>query len=377
MKKLLIVLLALTVIGVLAFADDAAPAAKLSVGGWGRMFVSPITSDGTNQTVTAGPSWAGNGGRVSVSFDGSSEHFGFDWNPGLDNNSLNAVCDQAKIWAKVSPMLTIQVGKIEGDVLRGKLGDTGDVCATAGNDDIFARFNPSTGMLLDITPVDGLYLGAAIDSTVTTAGALGGKTNVGYVAAVTSSKASDVYKAIQVGAGYTIKDVGMIRAQYIGSAIDKGAAIQAAFAYTGMAGLTIDVGAKIPMNSDAQMKAALGVSYAKDALAAYLIGSAQFAGASAAKLNAQGTATVYYTVADPLAAGLEVAFSGMADGVSLKYSDIVAPVVAPDGKLLQIMPAIKLGYSNGYVKIGFDAMLGLESGAKFAYQVPVQLEYWF
>jgi hypothetical protein len=153
MKKLLIVLLALTVVGVLAFADDAAaPAAKLSVGGWGRAYVSPITSNGTDQTITAGPGWA-NGARVGVSFDGSSANFGFDWNPGVSGNAMSPVCDIAKIWAKVSPMLTIQVGKIEGDVLRGKLGDTGDVLATTGNDDIFKRFYPNTGDQRGLLPV--------------------------------------------------------------------------------------------------------------------------------------------------------------------------------------------------------------------------------
>jgi hypothetical protein len=378
MKKLLIVLLALTVIGVFAFAQDEAPAAKLSVGGWGRMWVTPLASDGTNQTVTAGPGWANNGARVSVSFDGSSEHFGFDWNPGVSNNSMTAVCDQAKIWAKINPMLTVQVGQIQGDVLRGKLDDFGDVIPADGKDNIFQRFYPKTGILLDITPVDGLYLGVALDVAGTAkvdnssiralyvaSGATQAQADAAYpdVDAI-PAKLSDAYKAIQVGAGYTIKDVGMFRAQYIGSAVDKGGVIQAAFAYTGMEGLTVDVGAKYPLNSDTQMHATAAAAYAKDALSVYGRVDANFAGVSGAKFNTDVALQGYYTVADPVAIGVEGSLTGM------------SAVDGGDAKVVDVMPAIKLGYSNGYLKVGFDAKIGLDD-QDFAYQLPILLEYWF
>jgi hypothetical protein len=379
MKKLLIVLLALTVVGVFAFAQDEAPAASISVGAWGRMWVSPINSDGTNQSVTAGPDWGGRG-RVGISFNGSSEHFGFSWNPGVSGNNMTAVCDQAKIWAKISPLFTVQIGKIQGDVLRGKVGDSGDVLSNVGKDAIFKRFYPNTGLLFDITPVEGLYIGAAIDSSYTTTTTYEidttGKTTtysvnpdtgvVGLWKATTSTEytsASDAYKSIQAGVGYTIKDVGLLRAQYIGSATDNGGIIQAAFAFTGVAGLTVDVGAKIPMDTDNQTSVGLGASYAKDAFSAYGICQAMFAGKTGSDFNINGNAQVYYTVADPVSVGVEAAISGMtATGSATRVVDI--------------FPALKLAYSNGYLKVGFDAKVGLD-GQDFGFQVPVQLEYWF
>jgi len=148
MKKLLIVLLALTIVGVFAVAEDAP--ASISVGGWGRMWFNVIASDGIDQFVSAGPGWAGNGGRVSVGFNGNSANMGFNWNPGVSNSGMTAVCDQAKIWAQINPMIKVEVGQIQGDVLRGKLDDFGDILPTQGKDNIFARFNPDNGILLDI-----------------------------------------------------------------------------------------------------------------------------------------------------------------------------------------------------------------------------------
>jgi hypothetical protein len=382
MKKLFVVLLALAVIGVFAFAQDA-PAAKLSVGGWGRMWFNAVqsvnlpgyatgafgTADGkaaSDLGVTAGPGWANNGARVSVSFSGSSENMGFDWNPGVSNNQMTAVCDQAKIWAKISPMLTVQVGKIQGDVLRGKLDDFGDILPVGGKDNIFTRFNPSTGILLDVRPIDGVYLGASID-----AGA--------------GTKATDAYKAIQIGAGYTIADIGLIRAQYIGKGGPKAygtdAAIQAAFAYTGMAGLTVDAGATIPTNSDSQMRVSAGASYSAGPLSTYERADVEFGGPSGAVLNFMAAGQVFYTVADPLSVGVEVAFSGMGDGFTVTdYKNaagtIIGSGIAKDNRYFDIYPVVKLGYSNGYIKVGFDASVGLD-GQDLKYALPIQLEYWF
>jgi hypothetical protein len=381
MKKLLIVLLALTVVGALVFAEDA-PAASISVGGWGRAFYDVVASNGTDSWVTAGPGWANNGARVGVSFNGNSENVGFNWNPGVSNNQMTPVCDIAKIWVKINPMVTVQVGKIQGDVLRGKIDDSGDVVATAGKDDIFKRFYPNTGLLLDITPVEGFYIGAAIDSadtvtsvttyTVDPTGAspfaIDPATGIidSYIVETTSvttpTKASDAYKAIQIGAGYTIKDIGQFRAQYIGSAVDKGGVFNAAFAYTGMAGLVADLGAKFAMDSNKQTEIAAGATYGKDAISLYGIVAAFVGGG--ADFNLTGTAEAYYTVAAPISVGVEAALTGMNANKDL------------NAKVVDVFPCVKLGYSNGYLKVGFDAKVGLD-GQDFGYQVPLQVEYWF
>jgi hypothetical protein len=79
----------------------------------------------------------------------------------------------------------------------------------------------------------------------------------------TEGNAAHTYEKIQIGAGYTIENIGLFRAQYVGASyiydretFAKNAfwqnnlnvrRIEAAFAYTGMAGLVIDVGGKVPL----------------------------------------------------------------------------------------------------------------------------------
>jgi hypothetical protein len=363
MKKLFVVLLALAVIGTIVFAEDA----KLSVGAWGRGWYTAVGSDGKDQIVAAGPGWGGNGARVGVQFTGTSDNVGFTWNPGVngDATTFNAICDQAKMWVTLNPMFKVEIGKIQGDALRGKLGDFGDIVGnTGGEDDIFARFNTTTGMLLDITPVDGVYLGAALDVPAAS------------IATSTIGKhlLSDAYKSVQVGAGYTIANIGLARAQFIGkvgvnndTGKDEVGIFNAAFAYTGMAGLTVDAGFKYNLESKQQMSAAAGAKYSADALGVFVRAGASFGGDSDLyQLALNGGAQLSYTVADPLSVGIEASYKGKQ---ALKTS--------PDpANYLDVFPFVKLGYSNGYLKVGFDARVGLD-GQDLMYQLPIQIEYWF
>jgi hypothetical protein len=351
MKKLLIVLLALTVVGGFVVAQDA-PAASLSVGAWGRGWINVVQSDGIDTTVGAGPSWGAYGNRVGVSFNGSSENMGFSWNPGVDGTTMNAVCDQAKIFVKIGPMVKVEIGKIQGDVLRGKLDDYGDITGIKGKDNIFARFYPNQGLLLNITPMDGLYFGASMD------------TGDGTV----DVSAEDAYKAIQIGAGYVIPEIGHLRAQYLGEGGTKAkadsAGMQVAFAYTGMEGLLVDAGFTYWLESAYQMTFAVGASYSKDAFSTYDRVDVNFGGDDGV-LNLEAAAQVFYAVATPLSVGVEAVFRGMD-----------ATDSALDLKTVDIYPQVKLGYGNGYIKIGFDAQVGLD-GQDMAYALPVQLEYSF
>jgi hypothetical protein len=353
MKKLFVVLLALAVIGTLVSAEDA----KLSVGAWGRMWMAPIASNGTDQIVQgAATSWDyTSGGRVGVSFNGSSDNIGFAWNPGVNGSNMTAVCDVAKIFAKISPMLTVQIGRAQGDVLRGKIGNFGDLLPMSDEDAIFTRFFPQAGLLLDITPIDGVYLGASIDAPS------GG-----------TALAKDAYKAIQIGAGYTITDIGMVRAQYVGPGgpknADKDAYYQAAFAYTGMAGLTADAGVTLYGNSDYPILIAAGAKYSADALGVVARVGANVGGKSDTYVfSFKGSAQLSYTVADPLAVGVEAAFAGMSP---------VKPSLQKDARTVDVFPFVQLNYSNGYLKVGFDATVGLD-GQDLQYKLPIQLQYSF
>jgi hypothetical protein len=72
-----------------------------------------------------------------------------------------------------------------------------------GADAIFKRFGNATGGIVELTPIDNLFVAATLYGQ-------GGNN--------TTLKAEDVYKGIQAGAGYTLENLGQVRAQYIGAA---------------------------------------------------------------------------------------------------------------------------------------------------------------
>jgi hypothetical protein len=86
----------------------------------------------------------------------------------------------------------------------------------------------------------------------------GGKIDGGLV----SNPSEDVYKSIQVGAGYEIAGIGLVRAQYVGGTnkitppgqgteptppTTTYSRLEAAFRLTMVQGLDLDIGAKIPL----------------------------------------------------------------------------------------------------------------------------------
>jgi len=355
MKKLVSVLFALLLVGSFAFADVA-------IGGWGRFIYSPAASvDGDDNFSFSGPSWA-DGSRVGFNVVGTSDNAGFKLNVDSNGNAI-VTGDNAKIWVKINDMFTIQGGKIQGDVLRGKIDDSGTLNAlpgtvaqgATGKDAIFQRFYPKLGILLDITPAEGFYLGAALD------------TSTNYWASDVMDQATelteDTLKKIQVGAGYVIADIGHFRAQYVGNVDDAAKYINVAFAYTAMEGLLVDAGAKVQLESDtAQHTVAVSATYNKDALSA-LVRTQVGIGDDGTDdtLSYSASTDIAYTVADPLAIGAEVTYSGR-DG---DYG-------------MSIFPYGKMGYGNGYAKTGFVYSVFDNATADYSsWAIPITLEYWF
>jgi len=143
--------------------------------------------------------------------------------------------------------------------------------------------------------------------------------------------------------------------------------IQAAFAYTGMEGLLVDAGFRMPTNADYQMLFDVAANYSKDALSVTVRENTYFGGDSDVYvLIYTSSAQVVYSLQAPLAVGAEFAFNGMS----------AYDIDDSDERILDIYPFVKLGYSNGYLKVGFDAKVGLDN-APLTYQLPVLLEYWF
>lgn len=324
MKKIVCVLAGLALAGA-AFAE-------VTVGGWGRSAIDLFSKTGdADPAVVAQPGWAG-GSRVGVNFAGSSDNIGFNLN--VDSNAgTPGIGDQAKIWTKLG-IAKFQFGKIQMDDLRGSMGDFGLFGDAAISEDaLFARFNPSLGMTASID-TNGLFVGASFNA---------------------NASLSDAYKAIQVGAGYTVANVGQFKAQYIGSATAKAEAIQVGAKITALDPIGIQVGVKIL--PEAEMKAgmifaAAGCTYGAGALS----GRTGVTYTSAEKTNIAFDTQINYNL-EPCTVGITL------------YD-----AYAADKNTFSAMPYVKKGFSNGYLMAGFyfqnsdsTNTMALRTGA----------EYWF
>lgn len=122
---------------------------------------------------------------------------------GFGNVSLP---DQAKVWWMPTDWFLGQIGMVEVDDLRGTIGDWGNGrrdIGSLGEDDIFDRFYPQTGVALSFYPVEGLFIGATFDAFKD------GKDGGDW--------AENFYKSINVGFGYTIDEKFQIKAAYFGA----------------------------------------------------------------------------------------------------------------------------------------------------------------
>ena len=114
--------------------------------------------------------------------------------------------DQAKVWWMPTDWFLGQIGMVEVDDLRGTIGDWGNGrrdIGLLGEDDIFDRFYPQTGVALSFYPVEGLFIGATFDAFKD------GKDGGDW--------AENFYKSINVGFGYTIDEKFQIKAAYFGA----------------------------------------------------------------------------------------------------------------------------------------------------------------
>lgn len=300
----------------------------ISVNGWGRAAFAPIIHKGEykvppalssgSDTTVDGETYAGTGTNwgdavdVEVTINGATSHIGFALGLATEGG-IGANGAGANIWAKPfgNDLLKLSIGKGVDDTLRGKVGSLNNgwesfVLPLLGeDDDIFTRFayggandivggaslpagftakELTYGALLTSAPIEGLYIGALV--------------NAPNMWKQPLKKAEDVYRFIQVGAGYEIANVGHVRAQFFGgwitddgtrlqdevdsilagggtpnpasltdfvAGIDDAAKIEAAFALTAIENLTLDIGAKIwlPVKRDIDIKVA-GVSVHTD-----------------------------------------------------------------------------------------------------------------
>jgi len=195
--------------------------------------------------------------------------------------------DYLEAWWKPLPWLRIDGGRFLDDRLRGKINDLDErmnayTVRMYDADSIFTRFRThwtgQAGVMMSFTPpvmgMENFWFAAMLyDLNPLSAASATGVLYDAHPDYINNN--ADAWKRIQVAAAYTIPDVGLIRVQYFGVKpgvtlttvsdewVDDSSTtfysyyfntfgvaasrIEAAFAYTGFPGLTVDIGAKLPL----------------------------------------------------------------------------------------------------------------------------------
>ena len=330
MKKFIIISLITVMVAGAAFADTAG---GISINAWGRGSFSPLTlqtapkvyGDAVPDDITptddakgrvyagSGATWGADLIRTDFRVNGDAEFIGFTI--GLTEssavdlfNNFAGNDNKANIWAKPfeSDILKLIVGRYTEDTLRGKIGNLDGGfsnfvagCSVTEEDAIFMRFTTSYGerrfwdnaehgwgsseggFMVSSAPIEGLFIGVNV---ITDGWYKRFSLDPNDDSWDNSLQAADLYRFIQIGAGYEIADIGHIRAQFIGGYLGKydndkikdkyvekyfetpdaglPARIEAAFALTAVENLLVDLGLRfwLPVEfSNAKVKHSKGI----------------------------------------------------------------------------------------------------------------------
>jgi len=374
MKKAVLLIAALVVFGGFAFG-------QASVGAWGRGIFT-VNGGGDDIMMDTQASWGG-APRIGITVSGTSDNVGFQVDILGDGGDIGAG-DQQKIWVKPIDMVTISMGKIFDDTLRGNAvfgaWNWLRYGGMDGEDAIFPRVGQSGGgpqanFEIAIAPVDGAYIYLATQHLL--------------AANVTALEAASVG---QYGAGYTLEGIGQIRVQYVGEnnfrnfnlADTSGSGyINGAFKLTMIEGLTVDLGAfywmECPDQTLNQFKVALYASYAMDALTIHVYGDILMYDA-----DAHAGDDLAFTGALGIDYSLE---GGIGINADFRYKNDIA--AGNNDGTISGMVGVTKGFSNGLIGIGIEITTGNFAGPDYGdlvakkdpsdmvFAVPIRLEYWF
>jgi hypothetical protein len=221
MKKFIVLSLILVLVSSVAFAQVKD---GISIGGWGRASFLPLIvdlwddDDRTEVYSGTGVTW-GDVADLEISITGDSGVFGFGLGLASKETTVGFHDLGAHIWGKPfgNDWLTIKIGRYVQDDLRGRFGGdfdngfSGYIIGVGGEDDIFRRFNSEAGAILYSKPIPALFIGLSVDAPKTPVWQGGTR-----LADYSIDTLAHVFGGMQVGIGYTIEGLGMIRAQFIG-----------------------------------------------------------------------------------------------------------------------------------------------------------------
>ncbi|MDR2393103.1 MAG: hypothetical protein LBD93_02950 [Treponema sp.] len=299
MKKFIALSMVLVVLAGTGFA-------QLTVKGEANVALAPLVFvDNDAKDDQVGPAFGRNDGdksEMKLDVAGAAEKVGFrvTFSAKVSKSAISTfeISDWAGVWIKPLEALKIDGGRFNIDTLRGKVGDgglTNYTVKSGAQDDIFNRFKGENALALSLTPIQGLFIGAQLNNVADWGKETGGSPIYSLRNTVWIGGVPEAYHNVQIAAGYEIDGVGLARVQYVGGQPSAGKPdtsgplttaggyqrIEAAFAYTGMSGLTLDVGGKIPLgfteyydagttkkigNYQPAYQVSLGIQYGLDAL---------------------------------------------------------------------------------------------------------------
>ncbi len=353
MKKALAILMVLALVGTAAFAE-------ITIGGFGRgMFV--VSSDGNETYTSAETSW-GATPRFGMSFAGKSDNVGFIIDINSDGGATPGLGDNQQIWVKPIEMVTVRIGNIYDDTLRGNATfGTWDWLRgygpNVGEDAIFTRLgtkrsNATDNFEISVKPVDAFFA-AVYFSGIGTPGA--------------EDLSENLFDDVQIAAGYTIDGIGQAKAQLIRytAGLEVGNTIEIAFDYTGMENLFVSASFKMETNDVVDPTKAKNINlygkYTMDALTLHLANYDSI-------VDVVGETEVFYTIV----AGADYALDG-GIGISGEVSYAGTTADGVDGTFT-VFGGVNKGFSNGGIGAGVEVM---NDGTDTTWAIPVRLQYFF
>nr|WP_318707829.1 hypothetical protein [uncultured Treponema sp.] len=366
-------------IAAIALAASSAFAGANFGMGFNRGFFTPFAWDGEAKADIS-TSW-GNAPRIGASFSAASEDVGVVADVKFDNGQVQ-VNDNAYIWVKPASWLKVQIGQSFDDTLRGNACfGTWDWLRPGnilGEDLTFTRicenplagaYQPLAGAIVMLDPIEGLHIAAGLKI-----GTSGSDNGYSVNNAYTAQTWETVAKNIQVAAGYTIPDVMQIKAQWIGNGAN-GGVINAAVALKAVEGMTLDVGAFIPVEDASKTTIAAFWGMGFDAVSVNV--NAQV------KLAKDDTQTT--DVAAGAGLGVDLG-NGLSCGADVRYSQSFKANANKDPKIA-FAAWLDKGIANGTLGVAVQGALktsvrdfgGTEATgfSDFTIAVPVRVQCFF
>ena len=177
----------------------------ITFGAWMRALAAPVANNGDETITAAGNSWGGAARVGGLNITGVAPDGNAGFNMAYRNNADMSMTagDEANLWVKPIDMVKVSYGKYDNNTLRGGLeyGSWNWMRPNAwiaDDDGLFMSGNGSTGLMAEITPMEGLYIQALVPIT---------QENV---------KAGTTYKNLRGGFAYTVPGLVKIKGQYIG-----------------------------------------------------------------------------------------------------------------------------------------------------------------